>query len=82
MRLSLEDLGQDSVNNENFFLSNFINELKSNKSYIRQMMRLEEFFMTSVLSRLMIEELNHMVSTPRGSSFYSVGLSLHTARHH
>ena len=34
MRLSLEDLGQNSVHDEKEFPSGFINEFKSNKSYI------------------------------------------------
>ena len=34
MRLSLKDLGQDSVNDKKKFSSDFMNELKSNKSYI------------------------------------------------
>ena len=46
------------------------------------MMWFDEFFMTSTLLGLTIEELNHMVTTPRGSSFYSVGLPLHAARRH
>ena len=34
MRLSSEDLSQDSVNDGKEFPSSFMNEFKSNKSYI------------------------------------------------
>ena len=34
MRLSLKDLGQNSMTDGKKFPSDFINELKSNKSYI------------------------------------------------
>ena len=64
------------------FPSDFTNELKLNKSYIWQTMEFDEFFMTSILSELTIEELNHMITTSRGLSFCFVGLSLHAARHH
>ena len=36
--------------------------------------RFNEFFLTSILSELMIEKLNYMITTPRGLSFYSTGL--------
>ena len=41
-------------------------ELELIKSYIWQMMKFDEFFMTSVLSKLKIEELNHTLITPKG----------------
>ena len=82
MWLSSEDLGQGKVNDRKEFLSGITNEFKSNKFYVWQMMGFDEFFITSVLSRLTIEELNHMVTTSRGSSFCSIGLSLHATRHH
>ena len=37
----------------------------------------DEFFITSVLSELMIEELNHIVTASRDSFFYSIGLPLY-----
>ena len=82
MWLSSEDFGQSSVNDGKKFLSGFINELKLNKSYIWQMMGFDKFFMTFILSKLTIEELNHTVTAPRDSFFYFIGLPLHTARHH
>ena len=82
MRLSSKNLDQDSVNDGKKFASGFTNELNSNKSYIWQMMRFDEFFITSILSGLTIEELNHMITTPRGSSFCSAGLPLYIAKHH
>ena len=42
-------------------------ELKLIKSYIWQTMRFDKFFMISILSELMIEELNHTLTTLRGS---------------
>ena len=45
-------------------------------------MRFDELTLTLILSELTIEEPNHMITTPRGSSFSSVRLSLHTARCH
>ena len=80
MRLSSEDLGQDSINTGKEFSLDFINELKLNKSYIWQTMEFDEFFITSILSGLMIEELNYMVTIPRGSFFYSTRLLLHAAK--
>ena len=46
------------------------------------MMGFDKFFMTSILLGLMIEELNHTVTAPRGLSFCSTELPLHTARCH
>ena len=37
------------------------------------MMEFDEFFITSILSELTIEELNYMLTIPRGSSFYFAG---------
>ena len=80
--MSSKNLDQDRVNDGKEFPSDFTNELKLNKSYIWQIMRFDEFFIIFVLSELTIEELNHTVTTSRGSSFYSVELPLHTARRH
>ena len=82
MRLSSDDLGLDKLNDGKEFSSGFTDELKSNKSYIWPTIEFDQFFMISVLSRLMIEELNHMVTTPKGSSFCSAGLPLYIVRRH
>ena len=60
----------------------FINELESSQSSIWLIMGSDEFSMTSVKSGLMIEELNHTITTPRDSFFHSIGLPLHTARYY
>ena len=46
------------------------------------MMKFNEFSMISIKSGLMIERLNHIITAPRGSYFYSTRLSLHIARYH
>ena len=60
----------------------FIDELESSQSYIRLMMESDEFSMTFIKLGLMIKGLNHTITVPRGSYFYSTGSPLHTARCH
>ena len=60
----------------------FTNEFESSQSSIWLMMVSDEFSMISVKSGLMIERLNHTITTPKGSFFHSTRLPLHTARCH
>ena len=60
----------------------FTSKLESSQSSTWLTMGSDEFSMTSVNSRLMIEGLNHMITKLKGSYFHSTGLSLHTARYH
>ena len=67
MRLSSEDHGHGSVNNKKKIHKILQYELKLNKYYIWQIMRFDEFFITSILLGLKIEELYYTITTPRGS---------------